>query len=309
MLKIKNTIFALSLTPFMSLAWQLPSLAQVSVGTAGTPSGAQTSGTNTTIFSVPPTALPGGQTTTTTTVGGQTTTAVTTTTTGQSVIIPIVPGGVSAAVTSGVSTTGTTSAATTTDGTNATVAISEASVEPTASSVTVTGTGNGLSLSVPAGTQAQLNQSAASISSDGATTGGTAADVSTVLTGSAGSQQSAVTLANSFVAAGVTAPLATALVTSLAGVFGSTNASVPSQPVAIATSGQLVASTKVLKPVTIIAQGSAGLSVNINKLNDAIVAYNAVILRSEPQVVKNLSNNSGFRGIGGILKQLRDVIK
>ncbi|MFM6917095.1 MAG: hypothetical protein ACKPKT_05940, partial [Dolichospermum sp.] len=263
-----------------------------------TPSGAQTSGTNTTIFSVPPTALP----------GGQTTTAVTTTTTGQSVIIPIVPG-VSAAVTSGVSTTGTTSAATTTDGTNATVAVSAASVEPTASSVTVTGTGNGLSLSVPAGTQAQLNQSAASISSDGATTGGTAADVSTVLTGSAGSQQSAVTLANSFVAAGVTAPLATALVTSLTGLFGSTNASVPSQPVAIATSGQLVASTKVFKPVTIIAQGSAGLSVNINKLNDAIVAYNAVILRSEPQVVKNLSNNSGFRGISGILKQLRDVIK
>ncbi|MFM6775553.1 MAG: hypothetical protein ACKPKJ_00865, partial [Dolichospermum sp.] len=286
MLKIKNTIFALSLTPFMSLAWQLPSLAQVSVGTAGTPSGAQTSGTNTTIFSVPPTALP----------GGQTTTAVTTTTTGQSVIIPIVPGGVSAAVTSGVSTTGTTSAATTTDGTNATVAISEASVEPTASSVTVTGTGNGLSLSVPAGTQAQLNQSAASISSDGATTGGTAADVSTVLTGSAGSQQSAVTLANSLVAEGVTAPLATALVTSLTGVFGSTNASVPSQPVAIATSGQLVASTKAFKPVTIIAQGSAGLSVNINKLNDAIVAYNAVILQSQPQAVKNLSNNSGFRG-------------
>ncbi|MFM5945511.1 MAG: hypothetical protein ACKO87_13760, partial [Dolichospermum sp.] len=299
MLKIKNTIFALSLTPFMSLAWQLPSLAQVSAGTAGTPSGAQTSGTNTTIFSVPPTALP----------GGQTTTAVTTTTTGQSVIIPIVPGGVSAAVTSGVSTTGTTSAATTTDGTNATVAVSAASVETTASSVTVTGTGNGVSLSVPAGTQAQLNQSAASISSDGATTGGTAADVSTVLTGSAGSQQSAVTLANSFVAAGVTAPLATALVTSLTGVFGSTNASVPSQPVAIATSGQLVASTKVLKPVTIIAQGSAGLSVNINKLNDAIVAYNAVILQSQPQAVKNLSNNSGFRGIGGILKQLRDVIK
>ncbi|MFM9157024.1 MAG: hypothetical protein ACKOPK_03690, partial [Dolichospermum sp.] len=177
------------------------------------------------------------------------------------------------------------------------------------SSVTVTGTGNGLSLSVPAGTQAQLNQSAASISSDGATTGGTAADVSTVLTGSAGSQQSAVTLANSFVADGVPAPLATALVTSLTGLFGSTNASVPSQPVAIATSGQLVASTKAFKPVTIIAQGSAGLSVNINKLNDAIVAYNAVILRSEPQVVKNLSNNSGFRGISGILKQLRDVIK
>ena len=85
--------------------------------------------------------------------------------------------------------------------------------------------------------------------------------------------------------------------------------SLPNQPVAMTTSGQLVASTKALKPVTIIAQGSAGISVNINKLNDAIVAYNAVILQSEPKAVKNLSNNTGFRGIGGILKQLRTAIK
>jgi hypothetical protein len=75
------------------------------------------------------------------------------------------------------------------------------------------------------------------------------------------------------------------------------------------TSGQLVASTKAFKPVTIIAQGSAGISVNINKLNDAIVAYNGIILKSEPKAVKNLSRNGGFVGIGGILKELRTVIK
>ncbi|OBQ34787.1 MAG: hypothetical protein AN487_17265, partial [Anabaena sp. CRKS33] len=102
---------------------------------------------------------------------------------------------------------------------------------------------------------------------------------------------------------------ATALVTSLTGLFGSTTGSLPNQPVAMATSGQLVASTKAFKPVTIIAQGSAGISVNINKLNDAIVSYNAVILQSEPKAVKNLSNNTGFRGIGGILKQLRTAVK
>jgi hypothetical protein len=140
-------------------------------------------------------------------------------------------------------------------------------------------------------------------------TAGTAADVGTVLTGGAGAQQAAVALTNSFTAAGISPQLATALVTSLTGLFPSTTASLPNQPVAMTTSGQLVASTKAFKPVTIIAQGSAGISVNINKLNDAIVAYNAIILRSEPQAVKNLSNNTGFRGIGSILKQLRTAIK
>ncbi|MFN7657732.1 MAG: hypothetical protein ACK5P3_06235, partial [Dolichospermum sp.] len=109
--------------------------------------------------------------------------------------------------------------------------------------------------------------------------------------------------------AGISPQLATALVTSLSGLFGSTSASLPNQPVAMTTSGQLVASTKAFKPVTIIAQGSAGISVNINKLNDAIVAYNAIVLQSKPEAVKNLSNNTGFRGIGGILKQLRTAIK
>jgi hypothetical protein len=150
---------------------------------------------------------------------------------------------------------------------------------------------------------------------DGGTAGGgttvsvDAADIATLLTGGAGSQQAAVALTNSFTAAGISPPLATALVTSLTGLFASPSASLPNQPLALATSGQLVASTKAFKPVTIIAQGGAGLSVNINKLNDAIVAYNGIILQSEPQAVKNLYRNGGFVGIGGILKQLRTAVK
>ncbi|MTJ45387.1 hypothetical protein FJR39_20600 [Dolichospermum flos-aquae UHCC 0037] len=92
-------------------------------------------------------------------------------------------------------------------------------------------------------------------------------------------------------------------------MFVSPNASLPNQPLAQATSGQLIAGTKALKPVYVIAQGGAGLSVNINKLNDAIVAYNRIILNSEPKALKNLSRNTGFVGIGGILKQLRTGIK
>ncbi|MDB9456576.1 hypothetical protein [Dolichospermum circinale] len=298
MLKIRNLIFAFSLTPLMSLAWQLPSLAQVvgpSKGTAGTASGAQTGGTTTTIFSVPPAALPGGTTTGGTTTGG---------TTGGA-IIP----GVSAAVTSGVSTSGGT-------------ALTAASVEPTSPSVNVTGGGTTpLVISIPPTSQTAVNQSAAAISQNlnsattgGGTTGGdttggaTAADIGTVLTGGAGSQQAAVTLTTSLTTANVPLQLATPLVTSLNGLFSSTSASLPNQPVAQATSGQLVASTKAFKPV-IIAQGSAGISVNINKLNDAIVAYNAIVLQGKSEVVKNLSKNSGFRAIGSILKQLRTVIK
>ncbi|MDB9309398.1 hypothetical protein PN471_12320, partial [Aphanizomenon sp. CS-733/32] len=147
---------------------------------------------------------------------------------------------------------------------------------------------------------------------DTAAGGGDTAAVGSLLTGGAGSQQAAVALTNSLTAAGISPQLATALVTSLAGLFGSTvstNTSLPNQPLAQATSGQIIAGIKALKPVYVIGQSGAGLSVNINKLNDAIVAYNGIILQSEPKALKNLSRNTGFVGIGGILKQLRTAIK
>jgi len=355
MLKIRNLIFALGLSPLTLAVWQLPSQA-----------GGNAPGNNSGVPPVQsPTALPGGggtggttgggttgggAATTTTTVGGETVTTpalVTqaTTTTGTAVIIPIISG-VSATITSGVSTTGATSAATTTTGgdTGVTVAVTAATVETTSSSVTVTdgGTGNTVVISLAPQAQVVVNQLAAAIvqnlnsiitgggttgggttdggttgggttgggTADGGTTAGTVADVGTLLTGGAGAQQAAVALTNSFTAAGISPQLATALVTSLTGLFGgSTTGSLPNQPLAMTTSGQLVASTKAFKPVTIIAQGSAGISVNINKLNDAIVAYNGIILQSEPKAVKNLSRNGGFVGIGGILKELRTAVK
>ncbi|MFN7381613.1 MAG: hypothetical protein ACK5RY_05695 [Dolichospermum sp.] len=319
MLKIRNLIFALGLSPLTLAVWQLPSQA------GGTPPGSQSGNNNTgttiTIFSAPPAALPGG----TTTTGG---TTAATTTTGATVSIPIIPG-VSASITTGVSSTGDLPLA---NGAIETVAISGQSLESNASSITVTNstTGNSVVISLPPIVQATVNQLAAAIvqninnttggTTGGGTTGGdttgggtaagaTAVDIGALVTGGAGSQQAAVALTNSFTAAGISPQLATALVTSLSGLFGSTSASLPNQPVAMTTSGQLVASTKAFKPVTIIAQGSAGISVNINKLNDAIVAYNAIVLQSKPEAVKNLSNNTGFRGIGGILKELRTAVK
>ncbi|MFN5240918.1 MAG: hypothetical protein ACK5WC_11910 [Aphanizomenon sp.] len=308
MLKTRNLIFALSLSPLLSFAWQLPNQAQSfspSKGTAGVDAGAATSASQTSGFSTP-------------TTGGGTTPVVTTTattTTGTSIIIPIIPG-VSATITTGVSTTGNTSVGSTTGdtatgGETAPVAISAATIESTSSSVTVTegATANTVVITLAPQVQVTVNQLAAAIVQTLSTTGSGAADVGSVLTGGAGSQQAAVALTNSFTAAGISPQLTTALVTSLSGLFNSTSASLPNQPVAQIISGQMTASNKTFKPVYVIAQGSAGLNVNINKLNDAIIAYNRIVLQSEPNTLRNLSRNTGFVGIGSILKQLRTEIK
>ena len=341
MLKTRNLIFTLSLSPLLSFAWQLPNQAQSfspSKGTAGVDAGTATGASQTSGFSTP--------------TGTTQATTQATTTAGTPVTIPI-EAGVEITIGTGVSTDGKLSVATTTVGdTDATVAVTAATVESTSSSITVTdgATANTVVITLAPQSQVVVNQLAAAIvqnlnsiisggtvdggtvdggttgggttgggtvdggttgggTADGGTTGGGTADIATLLTGGAGSQQAAVALTNSFTAAGISPQLATALVTSLTGLFASPSASLPNQPLALATSGQLVASTKAFKPVTIIAQGGAGLSVNINKLNDAIVAYNGIILKGEPQAVKNLSRNGGFVGIGGILKQLRTAVK
>ncbi|QSV71071.1 MAG: hypothetical protein HEQ20_10310 [Aphanizomenon flos-aquae KM1D3_PB] len=284
MLNIRNLVFALSLSPLIFTAWQLPSQA------GGNPNAADSGGnpgsSTNTVFSAPPAT------------------------------------------------------------TNTTVPVSAATVESTSSSVTVTdgATANTLVISLAPQVQVAVNQLATAIvqalsptgggttgggttgggttgggTTDGGTTGGGttgsgttgggAADIGSLLTGGAGLQQAAVALTNSFIAAGIPPQKATALVSSLTGLLGSTNASLPNQPLAQATSGQLVASTKAFKPVYVIAQSGAGVSVNINKLNDAIVAYNGIILNSEPKTLKNLYRDTGFVRIGGILKQLRTAIK
>jgi hypothetical protein len=311
MLKTRNLIFALSLSPLLSFAWQLPNQAQSfspSKGTAGVDAGAATSASQTSGFSTP-------------TTGGGTTPVVTTTattTTGTSIIIPIIPG-VSATITTGVSTTGNTSVGSTTGdtatgGETAPVAISAATIESTSSSVTVTdgATANTVVITLAPQVQVTVNQLAAAIVQTLSTTGGTtggSADVGSILTGGAGSPQATVALTNSLTAAGIPPQLTTALVTSLSGLFNSTSASLPNQPIAQIISGQITASNKTFKPVYIIAQGSAGLNVNISKLNDAIIAYNRIILQSEPNTLRNLSRNTGFVSIGSILKQLRTGIK
>lgn len=283
MLTIRNFLFSLSLSPLLALAWQLPNQAQNTSGTAGSNSGAITGVSETSTVSNPP---------------------VISTPTGQTITSTIVPG-VSFGITTGVSTTGELSAISTT------IPASTATVASTSSSVTLTNsaTGNSVVITLPPQVQVAVNQSAAAIIQTLSTTGGGGANVVSLLTGDAGSQAAAVALTDSLTAAGISPQLATALVTSLTGLFGSTQGSLPNQPLAQATSGQLVASTKALKPILVIAQSGAAINVDINKLNDAIVAYNGIILTSEAENLRKLYKATDFVGIAKVLQELRKAIQ
>jgi len=283
MLTIRNFLFSLSLSPLLALAWQLPNQAQNTSGTAGTNSGASTGVSETSTVSNPP---------------------VISTPTGQTITSTIVPG-VSFGITTGVSTTGELSAISTT------IPASTATVASTSSSVTVTNsaTGNSVVITLPPQVQVAVNQLAAAIIQTLSTTGGGGANVVSLLTGDAGSQAAAVALTDSLTAAGISPQLATALVTSVTGLFGSTQGSLPNQPLAQATSGQLVASNKALKPILVIAQSGAAINVDINKLNDAIVAYNGIILTSEAENLRKLYKDTDFVGIAKVLKELRTSIQ
>jgi hypothetical protein len=283
MLTIRNFLFSLSLSPLLALAWQLPNQAQNTSGTAGTNSGASTGVSETSTVSNPP---------------------VISTPTGQTITSTIVPG-VSFGITTGVSTTGELSAISTT------IPVSTATVASTSSSVTVTNsaTGNSVVITLPPQVQVAVNQSAAAIIQTLSTTGGGGANVVSLLTGGAGSQAAAVALTDSLTTAGISPQKATALVTSVTGLFGSTQGSLPNQPLAQATSGQLVASNKALKPILVIAQSGAAINVDINKLNDAIVAYNGIILTSEAENLRKLYKDTDFVGIAKVLKELRTSIQ
>ncbi|QSV55548.1 MAG: hypothetical protein HEP80_18365 [Dolichospermum sp. UKL201] len=283
MLTIRNFLFALSLSPLLALAWQLPNQAQNTSGTAGTNSGASTGVSETSTVSNPP---------------------VISTPTGQTITSTIVPG-VSFGITTGVSTTGELWAISTT------IPASTATVASTSSSVTVTNsaTGNSVVITLPPQVQVAVNQSAAAIIQTLSTTGGGGANVVSLLTGDAGSQAAAVALTDSLTTAGISPQKAQALVAALDGLFGSTKASLSNLPLAQATSGQLVASTKALKPILVIAQSGAAINVDINKLNDAIVAYNGIILTSEAENLRKLYKGTDFVGIAKVLQELRKAIQ
>ena len=284
MLKIRNLIFALSLSPLLSVTWQLPNQAQTdspSKGTAGGVSGATSTASETSIFSLP------------------------------TFTVPITPG-VSATITTGVSTTGTlTVGGAGNDANTATVTVTAANTESTSSNITVTDGAGGGSIVLTLSPEAQVSVTqlaTAIVQGLSNAPGGSAAAISSLLTSGTGSQPAAASLISNLTTAGISPQQAQDLVTALTGLFASPQASLPNLPVAQTTSGQLVASNKILKPISLIAQADAAPSVNVNRLNNAIVTYNGIILQSKPDTLKKLYRDEDFVTISKILQELRRAI-
>ena len=137
-----------------------------------------------------------------------------------------------------------------------------------------------------------------------------AATVVALVGGGAGAQVAAAQVTSALTGAGVSPTLATALVQAFANVFSFSGASkTPSFPSAQLPQEQPVASNKALKAGLTIAQNNAAPTVNINKLNDAINAYNQIVLESSPVALQKLAQDPDFVAIGTTLKKLRAAIK
>ncbi|MBJ7296495.1 MAG: hypothetical protein JHC73_09260, partial [Dolichospermum sp.] len=137
-----------------------------------------------------------------------------------------------------------------------------------------------------------------------------AATVVALVGGGAGAQVAAAQVTSALTGAGVSPTLATALVQAFANVFSFSGASkTPSFPSAQLPQEQPVASNKALKAGLTIAQDNAAPTVNINKLNDAINAYNQIVLESSPVALQKLAQDPDFVAIGTTLKKLRAAIK
>jgi len=328
MLKIRTFILALSLAPLLSVAWQLPNQAQVnspSKGSAATPSGGGTTGSSGTVFSAPPIStniapLAGASPSVTVSTGAGGVINI--------VVAPAASNAVNAAaaaillspVNNGGGTTnnggGTTNNG---GGTTNNGGGTANNGGGTANNGGGTANNGGGTANNGGGT---ANNGGGTANNDGGTTnndGGTAnnggggqgaATVVALVGGGAGAQVAAAQVTSALTGAGVSPTLATALVQAFASIFSFSGASkTPSFPSAQLPQEQPVASNKALKAGLTIAQNNAAPTVNINKLNDAINAYNQIVLESSPVALQKLAQDPDFVAIGTTLKKLRAAIK
>ena len=314
MLKIRTFILALSLAPLLSVAWQLPNQAQVnspSKGSAATPSGGGTTGSSGTVFSAPPISiniapLAGASPSVTVSTGAGGVINI--------VVAPAASNAVNAAaaaillspVNNGGGTTNNGGGTTNNGGGTAN------NGGGTANNGGGTTNNGGGTTNNGGGT---ANNGGATANNDGGTAnngggGQGAATVVALVGGGAGAQVAAAQVTSALTGAGVSPTLATALVQAFANVFSFSGASkTPSFPSAQLPQEQPVASNKALKAGLTIAQNNAAPTVNINKLNDAINAYNQIVLESSPVALQKLAQDPDFVAIGTTLKKLRAAIK
>ena len=295
MLKIRTFLFALlGVSPLLFLSWQLPNQAKVlstnnneSATLSGYPTPIAQASPPSTFDS--PSKGPAGSLS-----GGGTVGSSATPLSGTTTIIPAPPVAASPSVTVSVSATGVVSITVTPAATQA-VNAAAASILNAAAAIGTTGGGT-----TGGGT------------TGGGTTGG-AQEVVTVVTlavGGAEAQAAVAQLTSALSATGASPALVTTLLQNIAGLLSGTEVSTtPSFPSAKLPQAQLVAGTKDLKTSLTIAQANTAPTVNINKLNNAINAYNQIILESSPVALQKLAQDKDFLAIGQTLKTLRAALK
>jgi len=328
MLKIRTFILALSLAPLLSVAWQLPNQAQVnspSKGSAATPSGGGTTGSSGTVFSAPPIStniapLAGASPSVTVSTGAGGVINI--------VVAPAASNAVNATaaaillspVNNGGGTANNGGGTTNNGGGTANNGGGTANNDGgTTNNGGGTANNGGGTTNNDGGT---ANNGGGTANNGGGTAdngGGTAdnggggqgaATVVALVGGGAGAQVAAAQVTSALTGAGVSPTLATALVQAFASIFSFSGASkTPSFPSAQLPQEQPVASNKALKAGLTIAQDNAAPTVNINKLNDAINAYNQIVLESSPVALQKLAQDPDFVAIGTTLKKLRAAIK
>jgi hypothetical protein len=253
MLKIRTLILVLSLTPLLSLNWQLPSQAQKSpsVGTAGGQSGGGTIGGSGTTNSNPSVGTAGGQS------GGGTTGGSGTTNSNPSV-----------GTAGGQSGGGTTGGSGTNNQNNQqnNTGVSPISKSP---KITVTNGKNGsVTLSIAPATQQTLNQALAT-AIENLSSSNLNPRVAILLNrdGEKAPQDEAEKIAETLNEAGVPPQLAEDF-------------------------------------MKVLAELHRSGSVDINKLNTAIVLYNEIVEKSSPETLQRLSGSPDFQVIRSILENL-----
>jgi hypothetical protein len=131
-----------------------------------------------------------------------------------------------------------------------------------------------------------------------------------------GADDGATQIRTIFVNLGASSHILQQLVKTLYGLCLSRRAATSGLPTAQVTTGNLVASLKVLKATSVISQADPVENVNINtanmdinRLNAAINGYNQIVRESSPETLKQLSKNENFLEAGRVLRQLRAVLK
>lgn len=180
------------------------------------------------------------------------------------------------------------------------------SVEP-APGVNVEFNGNG-GLNIPIEVQNRVNATVANILSQTPAINSPSCNIIVVLLGGSNAEAAANQLQVSIGSLGVSSSSVASLLKALLGLAGNKSATTLCAPVGILQPVQLVASTKGLTADLVIAQNGETPNVDINQLNNAISAYNNIVMESSPEVLQKLAKDPQFLEVGKLLKQLRAAL-